>query len=200
MNLLRLRTTFPISIQFYDFKNADFVGFSGFFADIQWDVILSECANVDEATDLFYDKSSEGLERFVPVLTKKRTSHPPWYTRTVINLKNRKNRPHKKLSRPHSFSDEVKYYSLNKEFLRKQNLAYESYLHDVENGLTGNPRNFCILKTRKLLNLKEFAICLVNSSSQSTFLMSSQYQPLVSTRLPIFAVTHYLNQRFVKPF
>lgn len=130
------------NMQFYDVRNSDFGGFSNFFADAQWDHIFSDCATVDEAVDLFYEKLSDGLERFVPVLTKKHTSHPPWYTRTVINLKNRKSRAHKKLSKPHLLSDRVAYYSLNKEFQRKQKLAYESYLLDLQNGLTDNPRNF----------------------------------------------------------
>lgn len=126
-------------IQFYDFKNSDFEGFNGFFSSLRWEQILGDCVTVDEVVDLFYEKLSDGMLRFVPVLTKERTSHPPWYTSTIIN---RKNRAHKKLSKPHIFSDRIKYCALNKEFRVKQDLAYGRYLHEVQRDLTGNPRNF----------------------------------------------------------
>lgn len=128
--------------QFYDFRNADYDGIDGFFDYINWEQLLNGCISVNDAVDLFYDKLSDGFERFVPVLTRKISSYSPWYTRTIINLKNRKSRAHKKLSKPHTLADKIKFSSLNKEFIAKQKLAYESYLHDLQNDLADNPRNF----------------------------------------------------------
>lgn len=128
--------------QFFDFKNADFGSFNEFFNGLDWNQLLDGCGSVDDATDLFYRKLSDAFERFVPMLTRKSTSHPPWYTPTVINLENRKSRAHKKWSKFQRSDDRIKYCALNREFESKQRLAYESYLNDVQCGLADNPRKF----------------------------------------------------------
>lgn len=114
--------------QFYDFKNADFDGFNRFLCNMDWERSLEGYDLVDDAVDFFYQKISDGLERFVPVLSKPSDSPPPWYTRTIINLKNRKSRAYKKLSRSHNPADQMKYSALNREFETKQLLAYQSWM------------------------------------------------------------------------
>lgn len=79
----------------YDFKKADYVSLSRYFTRIDWTDAFSNCQTIEESIDKLYDFLLSGLEQFVPVLRSKSSSHPHWYTREIINLKNKRNRSHK---------------------------------------------------------------------------------------------------------
>lgn len=57
--------------QFYDFKNAHVDGLGDFFSSVTWDHVFANCPTVNDSVNSFYRKLFDGLEQFVPVLTKK---------------------------------------------------------------------------------------------------------------------------------
>lgn len=131
---------------FYDFKNADLIGLKSYFSRLDWDHIFSNCSNVDHSLDKFYELLLCGFDQFVPMLPVKSSNHPPWYTRAVINLKNKRNRAHKKYSNPKCQQSKVrnkaKFVILNKEFQRLTATTYNRYIRNVENDIVSDPGKF----------------------------------------------------------
>lgn len=66
----------------------------------------SICSTIDYSVDKFYELLKLGLDQFVPILWLNSSNHFPWYTKDIINLKNRRNRAHKKFAKPSQPIDE----------------------------------------------------------------------------------------------
>lgn len=126
----------------YNFKKADFVGMNAYLESVNWDIQLRDMTDVDVMVDRFYELLSVGLERYVPIRKKLSNSHPPWYSKRLLNLKNRRNRAHKKYKSKGDTPSYVKFCSLRNEFDASQARAYQSYLDRVQDGLVTNPTAF----------------------------------------------------------
>ena len=81
----------------FNFMKADFNNINNFLASIDWNQMLVTCNNsVDEYVDFFYDKILFAVELFVPFSNLKSNTHPPWYNKKILSLKNRKSKAYKK--------------------------------------------------------------------------------------------------------
>lgn len=106
---------------YYDFKNANFDDTTNYLSRIDWEYFWANCSTVNESVDKFYDMLLTGFDQFVPPLCTQSSNHPPWYTKAIINLKNRKNRAHKNFATDDERSSAIHKAMcivLNKEFQR----------------------------------------------------------------------------------
>ena len=131
---------------YYDFKNADYNSLTHYLSRIEWTDTFSNCPTVEDSIDAFYELLLSGLEQFVPVLLSKSCNHPPWYTREIIILKNRRNRAHKSYANSTDnrakVNQKAKFVILNKEFQRISSNAYDRYIKQTESDLIRHPKKF----------------------------------------------------------
>ncbi|KAG4068495.1 hypothetical protein HA402_004836 [Bradysia odoriphaga] len=125
-----------------NFRRADFVGLNACLESISWDAELNASTDVDSMVDRFYELLSVGFERYVPIRKKISNAHPPWYSKNLLNLKNRRNRAHKKFKDRGDTASYVKFCSLRNEFDASQSRAYRIYLDKTQENLVTNPSSF----------------------------------------------------------
>lgn len=80
----------------YDFRKADTRKLNEYFKEIDFATAFSSCRNVDEMVLFLYYMMYIGFEWFVPKKVKRNYQHPPWYNRSLIRLKNKKDRMFRK--------------------------------------------------------------------------------------------------------
>lgn len=68
-----------------NFRKADFDGLNTYLDLIDWEVEYRGCAGVDETFDRFYKLLTRGSKLFVPLRKFSARTHPPWYTKRLLN-------------------------------------------------------------------------------------------------------------------
>jgi len=126
----------------FNFKKAEYDGLNAYLTSIDWDVELSSHTEVDAVVDRFYDILKIGFERYVPLKKKFSNSHPPWYSKTLSNLKNRRSRAHKRYKSSGKTTDFIKFCSLRNQFDAAQSRAYQLYLETTQENLISDPSKF----------------------------------------------------------
>lgn len=110
--------------------------------------------DVDCAVGTFYDVLFSSLEMFVPVVLKRDSKYPKWFTREIID-----------------HIDYLQFDGLRRQFKTLIRKAYNQYIYGVGQDLLLQPQNFCNFvrgksKTRDLpLPLKYGAQLLNNAGN-----------------------------------
>lgn len=90
----------------------------------------------------FYELLEVGFDQFVPLKRKTLSSHPPWYSATLLNLKNRRNKAHKRYKRLGDATSYARFCSLRNQFDTSQSRAFQAYLDSTQDDLVRNPARF----------------------------------------------------------
>ncbi|HBK82685.1 MAG TPA: hypothetical protein DDZ41_03675, partial [Flavobacterium sp.] len=135
----------------YNYKKADVSNLTNFLDSTDWNNVLGpESCDVNESVDKFYSIMFNAFDKFIPKYLKKETNRPPWFNKTLSNLRNRKNRAHRLMK---IFQNDTNlkhdFRKLRKEFDKLNRIAYNKYICSVENNLINDPQNFW-----KFVNLK----------------------------------------------
>jgi hypothetical protein len=136
----------------YNFSKADTTGLRSFLNNIDWEIILNAKAeDMNTIVDKFYAVFYEAIELFVPKTTKCSSNRPPWFDSRLINLRNRKNKAHKRVkSTGNDNSLHLNsYIQLRREFDWLQRQAYREYISRLENNLFANPKESFVNVKRK---------------------------------------------------
>lgn len=127
----------------YNFRKADYDSLNSYLDQIDWNIEFLACSDVDSMVERFYGLMTAGFERFVPLKKFRNDSHPPWYSRRLLNLKNRKSRAHADFkANGRCVEDKLRFCSLRAEFDRLQYQAYDKYMSSTENNLVADPAGF----------------------------------------------------------
>lgn len=132
---------FPFETNFI-FKRANFNQISEYLSSIDWTHHLRLCDDVDGAVDFLYSKLSYCFHHFVPRRRVPHSSHPPWYDRSVLQLKNLKTKSYKRYKKSKLRSDYTAYSRLRGAFKSCQQKAYNTYLRRTEQSLKRDPSKF----------------------------------------------------------
>lgn len=104
--------------------------------------MLDPNLGVDETVELFYDKLLIGINIFVPKRRVKRSSHPSWYNRIILRLKNAKARKFRIWIASRRNADYLIYSRYCKRLRQEKSKAFKSYLARTQNELKHNPKAF----------------------------------------------------------
>lgn len=126
----------------FNFKKARYGELNEYLMSVDWDGLLTNCAHVDSVVDCFYDILHVGFKRFVPLKVKASNSRPPWYSKNLLNLKNRMSRAHKKFKSTGEAEHYIRFCSLQNQFDAAQARAYDSYLDETQRSLIADPSKF----------------------------------------------------------
>ena len=91
----------PITYEFeetFDFNNANYSLITNRLQSINWESILDNC-DINHAVNTFYDTLNDIIHQTIPKKRSRRmhySKNPPWFSKELINLKNKKQKAHKK--------------------------------------------------------------------------------------------------------
>lgn len=120
----------------YDFKKADFTSLNLFLENINWSSLFKSC-DIQQAVSYFYEVLHIGFFFCVPMAkAKPHNNSPPWYTKELTNLKNKKNKAYSRYRSTLSDSNYKIYSDLRSKFKTQQTKQYKLYLIDVQQHLT----------------------------------------------------------------
>lgn len=143
----------PSTVKSFNFSKADFVGLNTRLASLDWNDIFNNSVCIDSAVDTFYDVLAASFQIFVPIKTSKRTSHPAWYCKRIIQLKNLKNKYHRKFKISRSIPDYNLYSVTRKQLVDAQHKAYKSFTRTTELQLRKDPSKFWSYVNTKKKNI-----------------------------------------------
>lgn len=127
----------------FNFRKADYDSLNLYLGQIDWDAEFSAYTGVDDMVERFYGVINAGFERFVPLKKFKSHNHPPWYSKRLLNLKNRKRRAHASFKENgERTEDKLIFCSLRTEFDQLQRQAYKMYKSTTEDNLVADPAGF----------------------------------------------------------
>ncbi|XP_055846189.1 uncharacterized protein LOC129916035 [Episyrphus balteatus] len=111
------------------------------FKNINW---LNEFLdkNISEKFRCFKSLFNSVLNDCVPKHRSKVSSHPIWYNKRILNLKNAKNNAFKKYKQNPSNDSYAVFSRLRKEFVFLSKFLYSNYIHSVESNLKQSPTSF----------------------------------------------------------
>lgn len=125
----------------YNFRKANFPSLYSSLLAVDWS-ILQNYTDVNLLCEKFYGILYSLFDIYVPLHKNKSHSYPKWYTREIIlNLKT-KSKLHKKYRRTGSiecYNEFKRFRSIVKE---KITTAYKAYLHNTEQSITNDPKQF----------------------------------------------------------
>jgi hypothetical protein len=126
----------------YDFRNANFAHLCGYLQGVDWSGLMSDDLTVDGITNMFYDKLLTGIHLFVPRKSILPKSHPMWYNRAILRLKNLKSKKYKLWIASKNNCDYVVYSYALRELNRLKSSTFNSYLRKTQLELKTNPKRF----------------------------------------------------------
>lgn len=126
------------SITTYCFKNTNFDALNTFLNGINFADILNNLST-DCATDKFLEILFTGFDMFIPKRTFIPSKHPPWYTKQLKNLKNQKDKAHKKWKKT---GDASQYITIRNQFDILNQSLYDTHMVKIQEDLIHNPKHF----------------------------------------------------------
>lgn len=124
---------------FYDFKNSNNELLNELINDVKWDELLEDTSLELFITE-FYSQLNEIIVQNVNLKKRIVSSHPKWFDKKLINMKNKLNSMRKK--RYKSQLKENNFKSYRTEYNRYVRRAYNNYKIEMGQILNEDPSNF----------------------------------------------------------
>lgn len=132
----------PPSQRMYCFKRTNYDLLKFHISNIDWINMLSRCIDLDESVDLFYRLLDECFSIAIPKVRPITFSGPPWNTKQLSRLKNKKNKFYKLYKKSRSTYNYMKYSIARANYNSTNQICYKNYLRKINNNMKSNPRSF----------------------------------------------------------
>lgn len=143
----------------YEYGKADLFEIKRRLNHIDWQTLFEKDTIVDNALHKFYSVFYEIIDLYIPKRKRRRhnTRDPPWFTKELKTLRNRKQRAHKNFKSSVGTIDEQKFWLKYLEICDNLNssltIAQEEYHRKVENDIKSNSKQFfAYVKTKQKSN------------------------------------------------
>lgn len=134
----------------FNFRKADYDRITNTLLNINFSSEFSS-GDLNENVDKFYAILFNIFQNCVPLERNRNIkSVPPWYTKELITLKNRKNRLWKKHLKAKDPSSYDNFVNCHTAFYELSSTLYNTYLHDIKGKMYNDSRNFF-----KFINIKK---------------------------------------------
>lgn len=127
---------------YYDFRNANFVGLNDYLAGVDWAQCLTQCDDVNNAVDIFYEILGVGIASFVPVRKYINSTYPKWFSAELKQITYQKRSAHKCYVQSRSPNDYTEFSRLRSECKRLRKECWSLYIQRVDNEFKTNPKYF----------------------------------------------------------
>lgn len=125
----------------YNFKKADFPSLYNAILNTDW-IFLEHCIDVNVAADQFYKKLYEILDSHVPIYKSYKRKYPKWYTHEIISNIRKKNKHFKNYKNTKLEHHLQEFKRLRSLIKLEINLAYDTYLTNVQASINTNSEYF----------------------------------------------------------
>lgn len=132
----------PLDDLTFNFKKTNFIRLNEYLNLIDWDTKFNGCRDCNDTVDILYDVLNDGFEQFVPKINSKKSTHPIWYNKHLLHLKNLKKKAHLRYKCSFRQDDYTAYSLLRKKYSLYQKVCYKKYLRKTQSNLTRNPSQF----------------------------------------------------------
>lgn len=110
---------------------------------IDWINVLSRCNDdLDLCLQTFYKILYDCFSTSVPKMLPPKSNGPPWNTKHLSSLKNRKNKMFKNYKKYGTSMNYTKYSISRSNYTIANQFAYNNYLINIRNNLRNNPKSF----------------------------------------------------------
>lgn len=169
----------------YDYKKADYHSLNVFLRNVDWISLFHNC-DVQLSVSNFYEILNVGILLCVPSKILCSSNKPPWFTKDLITIRNRKNKAYKRYKTSLSYSDYCTYSLLRSDFKRQQSIAYKEYLSRTQSNLVSNPSKFWSyvnskLKSSGIPSLMNYKNEIANSPKDIAQLFRSYFSSVYCT-------------------
>ncbi|XP_055309892.1 uncharacterized protein LOC129573426 [Sitodiplosis mosellana] len=128
-----------LKLKYHDFIGADYDVINNNLCNLNWNDILSGI-DLEQNISNFYNIINSVISKNVKLKTKSISSHPKWFSRDLINMKNRVNTLHKqkksRLSAVHEHAE------LRKQYKACARSAFKNYKLEMEQLIDEDPTKF----------------------------------------------------------
>ena len=134
--MLKIKRKKPIKIKRFNFKSANWHSLNTDLNNVDWISVL-DCMEPDQAWMKFKSTLNYFLEIYIPKVTTKLNSQPPWFDTECYLKCKEKERLHKKYKSTKSTADELKFTLCRKEFksLVKTKMRDNLYCSNASNDI-----------------------------------------------------------------
>lgn len=130
----------------FSFKNADYFALNELIVNTDWNNLLSLSlypnGTIENMFNIFYSKMRSFMESCIPKRIQRPLSGPPWNSKQLCRLKNKKNKYYKKYKLSGSTVDYLRYTVCRAEYTKLNRQCYSIFLFKTKNNLYHNPRLF----------------------------------------------------------
>ena len=112
--MLKIKRKKPIKIKRFNFKRANWHSLNIDLNNVDW-ISMLDCMEPDQTWKNFKDTLNHFLDIYIPKVTNKLNSQPPWFDTECYLKCKEKERLHKKYKSTKSTSDELKFTLCRKE-------------------------------------------------------------------------------------
>ena len=125
----------------YCYKEADFIGLRETLHHIPWESVISDCPFEDCLTR-FQDILFSAINQFIPQVTLRRRSRPPWISNEIMKLIRKKKKLWKRMKASGSPDLYLKFKEMRKITKKHIHLSYVQYLKNLSMKLKTDPKLF----------------------------------------------------------
>jgi hypothetical protein len=127
---------------FRNFRKINYHALNRLISSIDWCTILDVSQDVNEMLATFYTHLESILNKFAPLIEKKTSKYPAWYSKNTINLLKNKLIYHKKWHRYKNMRDLTFFKRFRTELKLNISDDYKNHVLKVENDIKSNPKSF----------------------------------------------------------
>ena len=150
---------------FLNYHKADFTSIKKYLSDIDWSTLSS--MSVDDSWMYFHKVLTEAIKQFVP-LTTKRKSKPPWFTKEISELINRKKKAYKRYIK-NKAAYRYKIYKTVRDLLNKKiKEAIRTQDTNILLNVKNNPKKFWKFVKNKTKHKSSISELLNEDGTHST--------------------------------
>ena len=124
-----------------DFRSADYNCLNNEFSMIDWDEILN-IQDFEESLSKFYAIINRAIAKWVPLKKRKIYTHPKWFDKTAIALKNKMNSLHKQNKKWNSTQFSNEYSKVRKDYKQYIRKSFFNYKIKTQQQINENPNSF----------------------------------------------------------
>lgn len=131
---------FQVNRVIHDFKKGNYIGLRSYLADIDWERELNSVSNINVATDFFYMKLNEGINKFIPKKNLRTPKFPLWFSdelRDLILIKKQSHVNYKATGRRDLYFE---FSNLREQCKRLSTRDHANYVRDLEKKMLEKPR------------------------------------------------------------
>lgn len=126
---------------FRNFINADYDKINNAFISVNWSETIKG-TSLTEKVNNFYAVLKSIIDSHVELKVRKHSSHPKWFDKPLITMKNTVNKLHHNMKVEESNESKQRYIFYRREYKKSVRAAYESYKFELEDLIDENPQKF----------------------------------------------------------